>query len=126
PDGTPQPNGRGYPFLADKVLNRLRPDNADNYLKYAGPDEHLEVVWAIGAVVAARREVFERLGPWDETFFVYYEDSDLGLRAARRSVPTVICGNIKWVHGWARETTTLSFGAWKREVSSLIKFYSRY
>lgn len=126
PDGTSQPNGRGYPFLADKILNRLRAKRATEYLQFASPEQHLAVVWAIGAVVAAERGIFKNLGPWDERFFLYYEDSDLGLRAAAKSIPTIVCGDITWVHGWARETTTLSISAWKRELPSLIKFYSRY
>lgn len=126
PDGSAQPNGRGYPFLAYKVLSRLRPDKASDYLRVAPSGVKMTVVWAIGAVIAARREVFHMLGPWDERFFVYYEDSDLGLRASAQAIPTVICGDVNWVHGWARETTTMSVGAWKREIPSLLKFYARY
>lgn len=30
------------------------------------------------------------------------------------------------MHGWARETTTASATPWKRELSSMSKFYRRY
>lgn len=127
PDGSLQANGRGYPFLAAKIRNRLESSTpSTTYRRYAEPDEDLPVVWFIGAVVLGHRKIFQRLGVWDERFFVYYEDSDLGLRAAAAGVPRIVCGRIRWVHGWARETTTLRWSAWRRELASMWKFYSRY
>src|SRR5690606_125956 len=39
-DGTPQPNGRGMPYLAHKVLNRVAPRGLEGtYLRTAEPDE---------------------------------------------------------------------------------------
>jgi len=40
-----------------------------------------EVFWGSGAACLIRRSVFEKIGTWDEDFFSYYEDTDLGLRA---------------------------------------------
>ncbi|MFE1645846.1 glycosyltransferase [Microbacterium sp. P01] len=127
PDGTPQPNGRGYPFLAEKLRNRLGSDDAaSTYRRFASAGEDLPVVWFMGAAVLGTRAHFEMLGPWDERFFVYYEDSDLGLRAAASGIPRIVSGKITWVHGWARETTRFEWAPWRREIPSMAKFYSRY
>ncbi|MFB8388045.1 glycosyltransferase [Microbacterium sp. NPDC055910] len=127
PDGRPQPNGRGYPFLANKVLNRVEAeDRPSDYRRFAPPGADIDVVWFMGAAVLGSRTTFDALGPWDERFFVYYEDSDLGLRAARRGIRRIVSGHARWVHGWARETTTLDLAAWRRELPSMMKFYSRY
>ncbi|PRZ11656.1 glycosyltransferase [Nesterenkonia sandarakina] len=127
PDGSLQPNGRGYPFLFDKVRNRLDPSGADSsYRIFASAKEDVPVVWFMGAVVLGTREQLENLGPWDERFFVYYEDSDLGLRAAAAGLPRTVTGRVRWVHGWARETSKLAVGPWVRELPSMVKFYSRY
>lgn len=126
-DGTLQPNGRGLPYLLNKVRNRTNPSTlVGSYLRFAGLGEKLPVEWLMGAVVAGSRERFEELGPWDERFFVYYEDADLGLRNSKLSGKSIVLGDARWSHGWARETTNASWSAWKRELPSLMKFYSRY
>ncbi len=127
PDGELQPNGRGRPFLLSKVRNRLpRSRQSYSYLKFAAPGEVVEVDWLMGAVVAGRREHLRHLGPWDERFFVYYEDSDLGIRNKRGGGRNVVIGKLRWQHGWARETSDFSLAAWRREIPSLVKFYARY
>ncbi|WP_315915528.1 glycosyltransferase [Arthrobacter sp. lap29] len=126
-DGSLQPNGRGYPSLVNKIRNRrLSPKLNGTYLKFALPGETKSVEWLMGAVVAGSRERLDLLGPWDERFFVYYEDSDLGLRNTKINGRSIVLGDAQWVHGWARETKNLSWRAWKLEIPSLIKFYSRY
>jgi GT2 family glycosyltransferase len=46
----------------------------------AGP-EPLDVECLSGACLLVRRTVFEALGGLDERFFIYYEDTDLAVRA---------------------------------------------
>ncbi len=45
---------------------------------YAGP---CTVDWALGAVLLMSRQCYDALGGWDETFFLYSEETDLALRA---------------------------------------------
>jgi GT2 family glycosyltransferase len=42
-----------------------------------------EVAWVQGACLAARRNVFQALGGFDPKFFLYFEETDLCLRARR-------------------------------------------
>jgi GT2 family glycosyltransferase len=39
------------------------------------------VDWALGAALIMSRECYEALGGWDETYFLYSEETDLALRA---------------------------------------------
>lgn len=39
------------------------------------------VDWALGAVLVMSRKCYDALGGWDETFFLYSEETDLALRA---------------------------------------------
>ena len=127
PDGTPQPNGRGYPFLVEKVRNRLESNTDESgYRRFAAEGDDISVAWFMGAAVLGLRTHFEQLGPWDERFFVYYEDSDLGLRAGAKGLRRTVTGRTNWVHGWARETTKFEWAPWRREFPSMAKFYARY
>jgi GT2 family glycosyltransferase len=39
------------------------------------------VDWAMGAILAMSRKCYDALGGWDETFFLYSEETELALRA---------------------------------------------
>ncbi|SFL28366.1 glycosyltransferase [Shimia haliotis] len=52
------------------------------------PDETTRVDWLAGASMMIRREVLEEIGLFDETFFLYFEETDLCLRASRAGWPT--------------------------------------
>ena len=47
-------------------------------------DRREEVFWASGAACLVPRRLFAEIGGWDESFFAYFEDIDLGLRARLR------------------------------------------
>lgn len=129
-DGSLQPNGRLLPSLVNKVLSRIGVRRViERYHVYAATGESVYVVWFIGAAVASTRHELNRLGapgPWDERFFVYYEDSDLGLRAWREGMTVRVVGDARWRHSWSRDTVRFRIRPWLRELSSMAKFYARY
>ncbi len=56
------------------------------------------VGWAVGCALVGRTETFARLGPFDETIFLYGEDLELGLRAAQEGVETWFWPAARVVH----------------------------
>jgi GT2 family glycosyltransferase len=62
------------------VLTRLFPNSeiAPPPVEHAAPAD-----WLAGASLLVRRQVFETAGLFDDTFFLYYEETDLCLRARR-------------------------------------------
>jgi GT2 family glycosyltransferase len=61
--------GTGVPLLSEYVTDE------DDYAR-PGP-----VDWALGAVLAISRECWDTVGGWDESYFLYSEETDFCLRA---------------------------------------------
>jgi N-acetylglucosaminyl-diphospho-decaprenol L-rhamnosyltransferase len=128
--GELQPNGRGFPYVTAKLGNRrLWPFSRLHaaYRLYAQPGTATWVAWVIGAAVAARREDFDRIGGWNERFFLYYEDAEVCLRAWRHGMPVAVCGDVRWVHHWSRATNTFRWSfAHTLELRAAKTFYGMY
>lgn len=128
PDGGDQPNGRGLPFVADKLAHRgihLPFSRLEAYTPVAGSSP-FPVDWVMGAVVAGARDTFHALGGWDERYFIYYEDHELGLRAWSRGVPVIVDPRVRWVHEWSRDTAHWSPTHWRHELASAARFYGSH
>ncbi|MFK8004042.1 MAG: glycosyltransferase family 2 protein [Polyangiales bacterium] len=87
-DGEPHLTAFRFPSLRGEVLSGFRL----GALQQLWPDvevpiqpmptESRAVDWVAGASLIVRREVFETIGLFDETFFLYFEETDLCRRAA--------------------------------------------
>jgi GT2 family glycosyltransferase len=68
------------------------------------------VVWGVsgsvsvptlsGALLAFRRETFERIGPWDEGYFLYFEETDWLRRASRAGLRLAQVPRARVEHMW--------------------------
>lgn len=63
----------GYPFCRGRILSNVEVDGGQY-------DDRRDIFWASGAALCCRREVFERLGGFDEDFFAHMEEIDLQWR----------------------------------------------
>lgn len=87
PDGSTYPSARRDPALVDALghaaLGRVWPANpfTRRYRELdADPAVARDVDWASGAALWLRRSAIEGIGGWDEGFFMYMEDVDVGWR----------------------------------------------
>ncbi len=91
PDGTLQRSVRGYPTLwriatEYLFLRKLAPRTRALNAFYAGGfahDEPREAEWIMGAVWLVRREAIDAVGPADDAFFLFSEETDWAYRFRR-------------------------------------------
>lgn len=89
-DGSTQPSARRFPGLSTLFggrstwMTRTFPNNwfTRRNLPARSAVEPVEVDWIAGACLMTRRDLFDRLGGLDESFFLYWEDADYCRRAA--------------------------------------------
>ncbi|MGQ9469595.1 MAG: glycosyltransferase family 2 protein [Nitrososphaerales archaeon] len=67
-------------FINDKGYPIMRGYGEEDNGQY---DRLGEVEWASGACMIIRRECLEKIGLFDYSFFIYYEDTDLSFRARK-------------------------------------------
>ncbi len=82
----------------------LLPDPAPLPPRQGDGGREVEVAWVWGSGMAVRREVFRRVGGFDETFFMYYEDLDWCWRV-RKAGWKVVCYPDLWVRHFVRRST---------------------
>ncbi len=66
----------GYPFCRGRIFDTVEKDEGQF-------DEPAEIFWASGAALAIKKEVFEKLGGFDEDFEFHMEEIDLCWRTKR-------------------------------------------
>jgi GT2 family glycosyltransferase len=89
------PAGFAYKLLRDRPLALL-------------PSEPYAVFAAPGAAPLFRRDVFERLGGYEERFFLYYEDVDLAFRAVLAGYHALLVPDARVVHRLGATTKSLA------------------
>ncbi len=90
PDGTVQSSRRRFPtrgslFWESTLLGQWFPHNRHiQRYHFAGqsPDHPQPVDWVVGAAILIRREVWQQVGPIDQDFFMYFEETDWCRRCA--------------------------------------------
>jgi hypothetical protein len=77
--------------LADRLFPR-------GVLAFPCTDHPIKVDWANGASLAIRDEVFDRIGFLDDDYFMYFEETDFCLRAARHGISCLYVPSSRIVH----------------------------
>jgi N-acetylglucosaminyl-diphospho-decaprenol L-rhamnosyltransferase len=134
PDGTLQPSVRGFPTpwrLATEYLflRKLAPRSRLLNAFYGGGfrhDEVREVEFAKAAAFLIRREAFEEVGPFDEAFFLFSEETDWSYRAKKAGWRTLFLPEAEAVHvggaSWRRESAAL----FREQVRGHLRFLVKH
>jgi GT2 family glycosyltransferase len=93
PDGEPHRTAFRFPSILGEFEQNIRfgPVSrllARHIVAQPLPQTTARVDWLAGASMMMRMDVLDRIGLFDETFFLYFEETDLCRRAARAGWPT--------------------------------------
>ncbi|NOH01791.1 MAG: glycosyltransferase family 2 protein [Chloroflexi bacterium] len=134
PDGSPQTSCFHFPtpphiFLYLSGLYRLIPRipllRKFSFQK-ASAGSAGAVPWVLGAALAFRRETFEVLGGFDESFFMYFEEVDLCYRASRQGWQVHFVPGAEIVHVGGASTEQERGGMTLQYFASLAEFYLKH
>jgi GT2 family glycosyltransferase len=123
-DGTVQHAGIWLgPGIFARHLLRLSDDRDEGYLGQLSLTRNLSAV--TGACMAMRRQVFDEVGGFDESFPVSYSDIDLCLKLRQRGYRVVWTPHAKLLH---LESASRGSGEWRwrKEEADLARFRERW
>ncbi|MFH1564831.1 MAG: glycosyltransferase family 2 protein [bacterium] len=106
PDDTLQKSVKGFPTLFSQAIILLK---LHHLLFWFGPvkrylardfdySKEQEAKQLMGAFIMMRREVFEKIGKWDEDYWLFWEDVELAYQLKKNSIKTTYIPNTKVVH----------------------------
>jgi GT2 family glycosyltransferase len=131
PDGTLQRSVRGFPTLWRVAteyffLRKLAPRSQALNAYYAGGFDHgetREIEWAMGPCFLVRREAADGVGLFDESFFMFWEETDWLYRLHRAGWKIWFLPEAEVVHvGGA----THGGGMFDQNVGALVGFFDKH
>lgn len=137
-DGTAQASARQYPSLAAVAatfprLGALGPlrRSRERYEDPSRAQAPVEVDWVIGAAMLIRRDAFELVGGWDESYFLYLEDTDFCRRCRRAGRAVAYLPAVSLLHRYPQQTSrpgasALRSVARRRHMAGFARFFARH
>lgn len=103
PDGSVRNSAFKFHTLLSELEGSIRLGVVSKVLKEhivasPPPEQPQQVDWVSGASMMIRRDVFDHVGMLDEGYFMYYEETDFCLRAAKAGWPTWYVPSSRIVH----------------------------
>lgn len=135
PDGSVQASARRFPDVTTAFggrtswLTRIAPGNPLSRRNLAATEPaggRAVVDWVTGAFMMIRRDLFERIGGFDERFFLYWEDADFCRRAAAAGFVTVYEPSAEAVHLTGRASRHAPWRSLAAFHRSVFRYYWKH
>jgi len=84
------------------------------------------VDWASGACFLIERELYERIGGFDENFFIYIEDADLGRRIRRLGYQIHLTSEVDIIHYLGQSTSKYPRRSLLEAKKSQLYYYCKH
>lgn len=140
PDGTIQYSCRRFPTILTPLYRRTffgklpfaKKHIASYLMKEWDHQEARDVDWLFAACILVRREALEKVGYFDDRFFLYYEDLDLCRRFWERGYEVWYLPKVELVHYHQRLSAnrqgffSLCYRPTRIHIISAIKYFLKY
>lgn len=120
-DGREQPSYFRFPRVGRQFWDTLRPGRPAQTVETDG--------WLNGSCLLIRTDALRDVGGFDERFFIFYEDTDLGLRLRRAGWRTGVCDTARVTHHEHRTVSSAASGGameWQLLRSRYLYFRKHY
>ena len=111
-------------FMAGPFKSFVERMNSLYELRFTGYDKIMEIPFASGCFMFIRNEVFQKVGIFDERFFMYMEDVDL-TRRVHRCYRTIHFPYAIIYHKNSRGSYN-DFTLFKHHISSAFKYFNKW
>lgn len=130
-DGSVYPSARNIPSVGTGVghalFAKVWPSNpwSRAYKNAREYDAGRTTGWLSGAAVMVKRSVLEKIGGWDEAYFLHFEDIDLGYRIGLAGYTNVFEPAVTVVHSGGHSLKKHSAIAERAMTASAIRFMGK-
>lgn len=108
-----------------KIFNHLFSAQKSRYeLKFADYNKPMDVPYLSGCFMFIRTDLFEKVGLFDERFFIYFEDIDLS-RRIHRAWRTVYYPEAVVYHGYEK-LSSKNMKILRYHISSGVKYFNKW
>ena len=119
PDGELEDSARRFPTPLRILCKAFGGCKGSDYVVN---NEVIYPDWVGGMFMLFCREVFEKLGGFNERYFLYYEDVDLCARLRLQGHEVALCPRVKVIHHAHRSShTSVKFLKW--HLTSMLRFF---
>jgi hypothetical protein len=133
PEGRLEPSARRFPSALSKLLTisglswRYPASPLLNRHEFGGfaHDRPMGVDWVPGTFTIVRREMLDSIGFFDERFYLYYEETDLCLRAKKAGWEVFFIPNAEVMHIGGASSKTRKDKAFDSKAAQVLTFRLR-
>lgn len=123
PDGSIEENCRRAIPTPRRLLGRLLDTNLD---RSATGDADAPVEAISGAFMLVRREIIDRVGAFDESYFLHWEDLDLCLRVRRAGHALLFVADVEVIHFKGRSSFRRPLRVEWHKHAGLVRFMQNH
>lgn len=135
PDGTTRPSARTFPSPVDLFRKRVFPmawhKEYEEERKRQCSAPAVDIDWLVGACLLLRRDLYEKLGGFDERFFLFFEDIDLCRRIHGMGKKVIYLSSLAVLDRKGRLSGSSIFSLFTRKttrihLASALKYFAKW